>query len=371
MRQRRRVLFIDDRVPHPALGSGFPRSYSILSTLAKLGYFVTLFPTAVIDEPWRDVYADIPREIEVMLGYGPDKLHPFLASRKDYYDLLLISRPHNMRFAKPIFQAYPDWFRNTRIIYDAEALFTARELASLRLMGANLDSKSAEQLTMSEVELVAEANLVVSVSKLEAEEFARYGIRNVRVLGHSISVAPTPRAFEERCGFLFVGSILEENSPNGDAVLWFIKEMLPLIRHRLGDVPFTIAGINNIDLSSSSTGGQVRILGKVEDLTAVYDEARVFVAPTRFSAGIPHKIHEAAARGVPAVATSLLMRQLGWAEGTHLLVADEPRTFAEQCVRLHNDASLWERIRRDALQQVRMDCSPETFEAALKSIFEG
>jgi glycosyltransferase involved in cell wall biosynthesis len=306
-----------------------------------------------------------------MLDYGPDRLHEFLAGRQGYYDLMLISRPHNMRFAKPVLQAHPDWFPNIRIIYDAEALFTARELASMKLMGAEPDTKGAEQLTMSEVELVSEADLVVSVSKLEAEEFARYGIRNVRVLGHSIAAAPTPRAFEERNGFLFVGSILEENSPNGDAVLWFTKEILPLIQQSLGSVPFMIAGVNKIDLSASPASSQVRILGKVDDLTAVYDQARVFVAPTRFAAGIPHKIHEAAARGVPAVATSLLMRQLGWAEDTHLLVADGPRKFAEQCVRLYRDASLWERIRRNALDQVRIECSPEAFETALKSILDG
>jgi glycosyltransferase involved in cell wall biosynthesis len=371
IRQRRRVLFIEDRVPHPALGSGFPRSNAILSILAKSGCFITLYPTAVIAEEWCEVYSDIPREVEVMLGYGPDRLQPFLASRIGYYDLMLISRPHNMQFAKPILHAHRDWFRNTRIIYDAEALFAVRELASLRLMGAELDTKSVEQLTISEVELAAQANIVVSVSKLEAAEFSRLGVGNVRVLGHSIAVAPTPRAFEERGGFLFVGSLLEEKSPNGDAVLWFTREILPLIQQSLGPVPFTIAGVNKIDLSSSPAASQLRILGKVPDLSAIYDEARVFVAPTRFAAGIPLKIYEAAARGVPAVATSLLMRQLGWVEDTHLLIADEPRAFAEQCVRLYSDASLWERIRRDALHQVRIDCSPEAFETTLESILEG
>ena len=169
----------------------------------------------------------------------------------------------------------------------------------------------------------------------------------------------------------FVGAIQGESSPNGDAVLWFIKKILPIIRNKIGRSPFTIAGTNSLDISADSADSQLRVLGRVGDLAAIYDEARVFVAPTRFAAGIPHKVHEAAARGVPVVATPLLACQLGWRDGEHLLVADEPQSFAEQCIRLYSDAQLWERIRGGALDQVRLECSPELFETTLRSILDG
>jgi O-antigen biosynthesis protein len=134
-------------------------------------------------------------------------------------------------------------------------------------------------------------------------------------------------------------------------------------------VPFMVAGMNKVDFSAV-TNGQVQILGKVPDLTPLYDESRIFIAPTRFSAGIPHKIHEAAARGIPVVATSLLAQQLGWSDGVQLLVADDPKKFAEQCIRLYRDPRLWEQIRQNALEQVRQECSPIAFENTLKSIIE-
>ena len=52
----------------------------------------------------------------------------------------------------------------------------------------------------------------------------------------------------------------------------------------------------------------------VDDLTPLYEDARVFVAPTRYSAGISLKVIEAAARGVPIVCTPLVSRQLGWSQ---------------------------------------------------------
>ncbi len=370
-RQPDRLLFIDDQVPHISLGSGFPRSNAILSALNRFGCFVTFYPTAVIDEKWDDVYLDIPREVEVMLGQGPAQLEHFLADRVGYYNLIFISRPHNMQFFRPVYRAHENWFRNTRIIFDAEALFSSRDIARQRLAGRELSGQETEQLTKSEIELTDIADSVISVSSSEREVFVRHGAANVHVLGHAIDVSPTPNDFHERRGFLFVGAIQDETSPNGDAVLWFTQEILPIIQERLSSVPFTVAGANGLDMDSNSAGNNLNVLGRVEDLTEHYNKARVFVAPTRFSAGIPHKIHEAAAHGVPVIATSLLARQLGWQDGEHLLVADDPRLFADQCVRLYQDSDLWQRIRNAALDRVREDCAPKLFEATLKTILDG
>jgi len=275
-----------------------------------------------------------------------------------------------MEFVRPILQTHPDWFQNSRIIYDAEALFTFRDLALRKMNGISLSEAKIDQLIRSEIELVDVAELVISVSEAEGRTFARYGVREVRVLGHALAIEPSPRAFEDRNGILFVGSILEETSPNGDAVLWFLKDIWPRIQNQLGAVPFVVAGMNLLDIDSFRENKSVRFLGRVEDLTPVYSEARLFVAPTRFAAGIPHKIHEAAARGVPVVATPLLEQQLGWRDGKDLLVADDPQKFADQCIRLYRDAALWKQIRDSAFERIRRECSPEAFENTLKSIIE-
>jgi hypothetical protein len=113
---------------------------------------------------------------------------------------------------------------------------------------------------------------------------------------------------------------------------------------------------------------RVQLLGRVEDLTQHYRQARVFIAPLRFAAGMPHKLHEAAACGLPAVATSLLAKQLGWEDGTELLVADTPEAFARQCARLYTDPALWQRLREAALVRVTADCDPAGFRENLTAI---
>ena len=42
----------------------------------------------------------------------------------------------------------------------------------------------------------------------------------------------------------------------------------------------------------------MRVLGSVDDLTELYGRARVFIAHTRFAAGIPFKLHHASAHGL-------------------------------------------------------------------------
>src|SRR5262249_4608399 len=143
--------------------------------------------------------------------------------------------------------------------------------------------------------------------------FRQHGIECVEVVGHAIAPAPTRRNFEERQGFLFVGAVHEEASPNGDSIIWFLEQILPRIQRGIGQqIPVTIAGINKSERVKQLAGPAVRITGHLPDLMEVYDSARVFVAPTRYAAGIPHKAHEAAARGIPIVATPLLASQLGW-----------------------------------------------------------
>jgi glycosyltransferase involved in cell wall biosynthesis len=271
-----------------------------------------------------------------------------------------------MQHFQLVSQANPEWFKGTRIIYDAEALFTSREIALQKLKGTEMSKWKIHQLIKSEAELARTAGLVISVSRSEGDILTRYGIPNVQVLGHAISAVPTERSFEDREGFLFVGCILEENSPNGDAAIWFARDILPKIREELGPVPFTIAGINRLD--AMLAGSNIRVLGKVKDLSTAYDQSRVFVAPTRYSAGIPHKIHEAAAKGLPVVTTSLLAQQLGWSNGVHILVADNPKDFARHCITLYRHPEVWERIRRGALEQVQMECSPLAFKTGLRSI---
>jgi GT2 family glycosyltransferase len=329
-----RILFFDDRVPHSRLGSGFPRALAMLKALAADGHQVTLYPTIWPDDD--DPWAELPRTIEVVPGSGWPGVRSFWAERGPNFDRVIVSRPNNLRMLATRLRPWPP----AHLVYDAEALFALRDGSDPR----------------AEVELARGAQAVLAVSEIDRAHFA--AIAPTHLVGHALAPAPTPNLFEKREGLLFVGAFHRDDSPNSEAVRWFVRELLPEIRKRLGPISFTVAG-GRLPPSLRALEA-VALREDVADLTPLYDAARVFVAPTLAAAGLPYKVHHAAAHGLPVVCTPLLQSQLGW---TDEVAAGD---FVASVCNLYCDAALWQRQRDAALRKISADCAPERFAAALR-----
>jgi glycosyltransferase involved in cell wall biosynthesis len=130
-------------------------------------------------------------------------------------------------------------------------------------------------------------------------------------------------------------------------MLWYAANVMHEVYARTG-ARLRVAGLLESKLLNIYAGAECEMLGQVPALSQFMNEIRVFIAPTRFAAGLPQKLIDAASAGVPIVATSLLADQLGWTPGTDLLVADEPQAFADACQRLYHEGMLWGKLRRNA-----------------------
>ena len=158
-----------------------------------------------------------------------------------------------------------------------------------------------------------------------------------------------------------------EDNPNVDAVRYFCSSIWPAVRNATG-ADLIIAGYgSDVALSDLNADG-VRLVGPQKDLTELYNQARVFVVPTRYAAGIPYKAHEAASFGVPLVVSPLIAQQLAWTDEEECLMGRDPAAFAEACCRLYNDPQLWSKIRSNALLRVSNDFSEAKFSTAISSL---
>jgi glycosyltransferase involved in cell wall biosynthesis len=129
-----------------------------------------------------------------------------------------------------------------------------------------------------------------------------------------------------------------------------------------------VVGVNRSTSIEALNGTSFNLMGMREDLAPWFEKARVMIAPTRFAAGIPLKVYQAAALGVPIVATTLVAEQAGWQPERELLAASDPTAFAEACVRLHRDKALWTSVRAAAIERCRRDCSPQQFRSSVRQI---
>ncbi|MBS0016475.1 MAG: glycosyltransferase [Arthrospira sp. SH-MAG29] len=371
----KRILYIDDRIPHPWLGSGYTRSHQILTTAINLGYDITLYPTDLRKtEDWKTTYLDIPRTVEVLANYGWVMLSDLLVERPQNYDIIFISRPHNLSKFNTIISE-ENIKLTAKIIYDAEAIFCLRDIQKRQHLGEILTDEQIKTECDREIKLAQTAHHIIAVSPQEQQKFIDYGYSNVSILSHSIPATPTPNDFGDRQDILFVGAIHEIDSPNADSVLWLCREIFPKIQNQLNQpIQLLIAGNWSIPEFEQQlkqlANPNIKILGKVENLTALYNQTRIFVAPTRFAAGIPHKVHEAAAYGLPIITTSLIASQLGWQDEKDLLVADTTEAFIEQILRLYQDVKLWQTVKDNAMQKIEVECSPKLMSEMLKFIFK-
>jgi O-antigen biosynthesis protein len=370
---RGRVLLIEDRLPLRRLGSGFVRSNDIAGVMAGLGYQVAVYPMHRNDQNLASVYADFPDTVEVLHDRSLADLDQFLKIRRGYHNTIWIARSHNLDLVRPILEkggiAVPG---GARVVLDTEAIGATRE-GQRRAMFGSSETFDVAQAIQAELRNGHFCQTVIAVNTHEAEQLQALGFGDVKVLGHLRPLALTPRGWAERTGLLFVGAIHEAESPNYDSLCWFIDAALPLIEQQLGyETQLTIAGFTagNVDLDRFRDHPRVRLRGAIADLTSLYNMHRVFVAPTRFAAGLPYKIHEAASHGVPVVATELLRRQLGWEDGRDLLAADaaDPAGFAEGVLALYRSEALWNHIRAGAVERVRAECGRETFERVVAEI---
>lgn len=357
------MLLIEDAEPDPAAGAGFPRSAALVDALRDLGFLVTIYAT--------DQYT--PRRpgarlsaVEVIPG-GPQGLRAFLSSRAEF-QAVIVSRPHNMQYLKTAVGSDLSAL-GMPCMYDAEAIYALREIGRRELSGSPIAKAECDRLIDAELKLTRGCAAVLAVSERERELFAAAAAPNVSVLAHAVDALSTPNAFARRRSILFVGAF-GADSPNEDAAVHFCRNILPALRAIGCAAPVVIAGAAIPERLKAAADPSVSWHSDVGDLTPFYDDARIFVAPTRYAAGIPLKVVEAAARGVPIVATPLVAQQLGWRTGDELQIASNPAEFASAVAALYDDEHRWARLRELALQRVRREYSAAAFRAALQRAIE-
>jgi glycosyltransferase involved in cell wall biosynthesis len=110
--------------------------------------------------------------------------------------------------------------------------------------------------------------------------------------------------------------------------------------------------------------------GYLPDLGPLYEQARIFVAPLRFGAGIKGKVLEAIMCGLPVVTTTIGAEGIGLRDGENILVDDDPTAFAASVARLHSDERLWETIRRNGRHHVEANFSRGVFRERVEELLQ-
>lgn len=134
--------------------------------------------------------------------------------------------------------------------------------------------------------------------------------------------------------------------PNIDAINWFVREVYPHIRAARPDVVFDVVGARPPQelLNLNQQGIGVNVTGYVADPEPYLQQCGVMVVPLLAGGGMRVKILNALAQGLPMVSTTIGVEGIAAVNGEHMLVADEPRAFAEAVLHLLSDQKLADRL---------------------------
>lgn len=137
--------------------------------------------------------------------------------------------------------------------------------------------------------------------------------------------------------------------PNIDGMMWFIREVYPLIQARCPDVALDIVGARPPQelIALSSNGAHIHVAGYVAEPQSYLERAGVFIVPLRAGGGMRVKILEALARGLPLVTTTLGCEGIAVTNGVHALIADTPDEFAHSVLRLLEDRAFADDLGRN------------------------
>ena len=134
--------------------------------------------------------------------------------------------------------------------------------------------------------------------------------------------------------------------PNINGVLWFAKEVLPLVHQEVPDARFVIVGKNPPEaVWALAADPRVEVTGYVVDLDPYLEAADAFVVPLHAGSGMRVKILDAWLWGLPTVSTSIGAEGIEVLDGDNILLADNPQAFARATIRLLTDDALNRRLR--------------------------
>jgi GT2 family glycosyltransferase len=336
----RRLLVVDVSAPTPNQDAGSVQTVLALNVCAQLGYKTYFVPA----DNWlfQDRYTTDLQKIGVECAYAPYDLGftNYIRRYGHLFDAILVYRYHVL---EQIIEDIRTYAKNACLLFHVADLHFLRQRREAELLGNAERLAQAEAVKKREVALVAAADCTITHSTVEANVLAReIPEAPVAVWPLMYRVVGTSVPFSARRDLCFLGGY--RHTPNVDAVMHFVINILPLIRCIDPDIRFLIAGSNTPESVRDLAGEGIEILGLVEDLRDLFDRARVFVCPLRYGAGAKGKVMSALAYGLPIVSTTVGVEGAGLDEGEHVLVADSSERFASETLRLYNDGHLWNRL---------------------------
>ena len=221
----------------------------------------------------------------------------------------------------------------------------------LRLFGKKQEKEEAE--------LVKLCDATLAVSEVDAEYYRELADKpeKIKIFSNVIDVndysisQDVPKNFKKPC--IYLAGSFGFDSPMNKATMWFVEKVFPLVKKEIENIHFYIIGNRSDSTLGDIKSDSISVVGKVKSVLPYLQNATVAIVPLMFESGTRFKILEAAACGIPIVSTTLGAEGLAVVDREDILIADEPREFADAILKLIKDEDFAKKIANNCKQLVK------------------
>jgi GT2 family glycosyltransferase/glycosyltransferase involved in cell wall biosynthesis len=355
-----RVLIIEACMVTPDHDAGSVRMMAILEILTSLRCKVT-FVADNLEHRQPYVSQLQQRGIEVLHHPFVRSITDLLSKRGSEFDIIVISRHY---IAVKHIDAVRAFAPKALVVFDTVDLHFLRAERQAELEGNALARAAARAKRDEELTVIRKADVTLVVSTFEQALLGELA-PDARVLVLSLihDLYPPGKPFAEREGLVFIGGF--QHPPNTDAVMWYAEEVMPYVRKLLPGVTTYIVGSKVPPNIRALAADDFAVTGYVPDVTPYFTGCRVSISPLRYGAGVKGKINQAMSYGLPVVATTPSIEGMFLSHEHDVLVADDPKAFAEAIARAYHDEALWERLAAGGRENIRAHFSRDVARSAI------
>ena len=361
------IVVIDHYVPQFDKDAGSRTTFQYLELFVELGMNVKFIGDNFYrHEPYTTILQQ--KGIEVLYGnYYAENWLNWLEDNDQYIDFIFLNRPHvSIKYIDPVKSHL-----HGKIFYYTHDLHFYRELMEYEITKDPKKLRSSGQWKETEYKLFAYSDVVLTPSIKEKNtiqpDFPGKSIQVMPAFFYP-SISDPIRNFIERKDILFVGGFT--HSPNVDAILWFVREILPIIKKENAEIRLVVVGSNVPPEIMNLASPNIIIRGFVtdEELEYLYGSVRFAVIPLRFGAGLKGKTVEALSKALPIVSTSFGIEGLE-DMGDLASAYDTASAFAEAVVSLYDDIARLEVLSLTAANYSKNSFTKDSAAVFFKQLF--
>lgn len=196
-----------------------------------------------------------------------------------------------------------------------------------------------------EKQMLINSDLITAVSDFDKKIFKKlYPESKIMIFRNAVKDKKIKKIKHKDFNVLISGTFGDKNSPMNISTRWFVKKIFPLIQKKIKNLKVFIIGINSTREFKNKK--QLFVKDWVLDITKFFSLSDVAAVPLKYESGTRFKILEAGIYNLPVVSTTLGAEGLNYKKNKSIMIADDPKKFADKVIYLYQNPRVRKKIAR-------------------------